>query len=70
MTGAAACPLRKCEQGEGSGTEWDTWAAGMADYRRGRVVVATNEPARVIPLLRWEYRNFKLIEGGRVDLAY
>lgn len=42
----------------------------MADYRRGRVVVATNEPARVIPLLRWEYRNFKLIEGGRVDLAY
>lgn len=54
---------------EGAAVYGSTCASGECRYDDGKIVVATNENERRVPLVRWEYRNFKLIEGGRRDLA-
>jgi len=44
-------------------------AAGMTDYNGKRIVIATQDSGRAIPLVKWEASNYFLIAIGREDLC-
>lgn len=55
--------------GNGNRVTGGACAAGMTDYAAGRIVIATQDPNRTIPLVKWETANYFLIAIGRSDLC-